>query len=208
MSQDDDASPPTSKRRTRTVKENTDDPTLSSFYPRLWRAVLDYAKSLFRLHQVTDNPFPDANEAVTSICRELLDEAMMHFKNQKRQIEDGKFRLFSANGTDISLRLLARVPRQHGESGASIDIYNMTLIYMSIQGLERHPHFSQRSAQNCCRYRGERVQSVPTAFCPEPGGADHGHQSYVGSFGIQVSILARGSRRQCRSLTSQLINSC
>ncbi|KAF9231292.1 hypothetical protein BU15DRAFT_68453 [Melanogaster broomeanus] len=77
-SQDDDAPLPAPKRRTRTVKENADDPTLSSFYPRLWRAVLDYAKGLFRLYQ-----------AVTGICRELLDEAMMHFKDQKRQIEDG-----------------------------------------------------------------------------------------------------------------------
>ncbi|KAF9237842.1 hypothetical protein BU15DRAFT_62863 [Melanogaster broomeanus] len=88
-SQDDDTPLPAPKRRTRTVKENTDDPTLSSFYPRLWRAVLDYAKGLFRLYQVTEDPFPDANQAVTGICRELLDEAMMHFKDQKRQIEDG-----------------------------------------------------------------------------------------------------------------------
>ncbi|KAF9233437.1 hypothetical protein BU15DRAFT_66617, partial [Melanogaster broomeanus] len=88
-SQDDDAPLPAPKRCTRTVKENADDPTLSSFYPRLWRAVLDYAKGLFHLYQVTEDPFPNANQAVTGICRELLDEAMMHFKDQKRQIEDG-----------------------------------------------------------------------------------------------------------------------
>ncbi|KIJ09246.1 hypothetical protein PAXINDRAFT_17663 [Paxillus involutus ATCC 200175] len=89
MSQDDDALPPPSKRRTRTVKVNINDPTLLNFYPRLWRGALDYVKGLFRLYQVTDNPFPDANEAVTGICWELLDEAMMHFRNQKRQIEEG-----------------------------------------------------------------------------------------------------------------------
>ncbi|KIJ12232.1 hypothetical protein PAXINDRAFT_157022 [Paxillus involutus ATCC 200175] len=91
LSQGDDAPAPAPKRRTRTVKQNIDDPMLSSFYPRLCQAVLDYvkAKGLFHLQQVTHDPFPNANQAKTGICRELLGEAMMHFRDQRCNLEDG-----------------------------------------------------------------------------------------------------------------------
>ncbi|KAG1734063.1 uncharacterized protein EDB91DRAFT_1084206 [Suillus paluster] len=65
------------------------DATNVRFYPPLWQKLLDRAKANFRLHLAISIPFPDKEESIghTGVCSEMIAEAIVQWKEQKRKLE-------------------------------------------------------------------------------------------------------------------------
>ncbi|KAG0695194.1 hypothetical protein DFH29DRAFT_1005677 [Suillus ampliporus] len=78
-------------RKCRIAKKKGDvaNPTTLSFFPHLWGKLLDYAKANFRLYLAISDPFPDKEDALSSVCSEAITEAIVHWQDQKRQVEKG-----------------------------------------------------------------------------------------------------------------------
>lgn len=75
-------------------------PTNMSFYPELWRKVLDLAKARMRLHVAVANAFPKIECAVDHECQEALNEVLALFEDNGWEVEAG---LPFAFVTDVSL---------------------------------------------------------------------------------------------------------
>lgn len=78
------------RKRTRTVKDNVDDPTLLNFYPHQWKSVLGEAKLAFRLHQILSDPYPSKNNSVNGICLDAITQALAFFADKGWRLEKGK----------------------------------------------------------------------------------------------------------------------
>ncbi|KAG2748757.1 hypothetical protein P692DRAFT_20734391, partial [Suillus brevipes Sb2] len=61
------------------------------FFPHLWGKLLDYAKANFRLYLAISDPFPDKEDALSGVCGEAITEAIVHWQDQKRQVEKGYY---------------------------------------------------------------------------------------------------------------------
>ncbi|KAF8130989.1 hypothetical protein EV363DRAFT_1165774 [Boletus edulis] len=61
-------------------------PTTISFYPELWRKLLDLVKARMQLHVAVEDTFPTLETAVSGKCREVLTEVITHFETNHQQI--------------------------------------------------------------------------------------------------------------------------
>jgi hypothetical protein len=77
------------KRRNAKKKGDVANPTTLGFFPHLWGKLLDYAKANFRLYLAISDPFPDKEDALSGVCGEAITEAIVHWQDQKRQVEKG-----------------------------------------------------------------------------------------------------------------------
>ncbi|KAG1762051.1 hypothetical protein EV702DRAFT_1206794 [Suillus placidus] len=77
------------KRRNAKKKGDVADPTTLSFFPHLWGKLLDYTKANFRLYLTISDPFPNKEDTLSSVCGETITEAIVHWQDQKRQVEKG-----------------------------------------------------------------------------------------------------------------------
>ncbi|KAG1857126.1 hypothetical protein F4604DRAFT_1931667 [Suillus subluteus] len=80
-------------RKCRNAKKKGDvaNPTTLSFFPHLWGKLLNYAKANFRLYLAISVPFPTKEDALSSVCSESITEAIVHWQDQKRQVEKGYY---------------------------------------------------------------------------------------------------------------------
>ncbi|KAI9460021.1 hypothetical protein HD554DRAFT_2176797 [Boletus coccyginus] len=63
--------------------------TTISFYPELWRKLLDLAKARMRLHVAVEDAFPKLEKARDRECKEVLTEVIAHFEANEWEVERG-----------------------------------------------------------------------------------------------------------------------
>jgi hypothetical protein len=70
-------------------KGDVANPTTLGFFPHLWGKLLNYAKANFRLYLAISVPFPTKEDALSSVCSELITEEIVHWQDQNCQVEKG-----------------------------------------------------------------------------------------------------------------------
>ncbi|KAG1765869.1 hypothetical protein EV702DRAFT_1204396 [Suillus placidus] len=80
-------------RKHRNAKKTGDvaNTTTLGFFPHLWGKLVNYAKANFRLHLTISDPFPTKEDALSGVCGEAITEAIVHWQDQKRQVEKGYY---------------------------------------------------------------------------------------------------------------------
>lgn len=66
-------------------------PTIITFYPKVWRTLLDRAKARMRLHTAIEDAFPRLEVAVDGRCSEVLHEVIAYYKTKKWELDKSMF---------------------------------------------------------------------------------------------------------------------
>ncbi|KAL4072931.1 hypothetical protein V8B97DRAFT_1916856 [Scleroderma yunnanense] len=69
-------------------------PTFLTFYPLLWRKLLDLVKAQMWLHIAVKNAFPQLEEVVDGICCEVLIKVITHFEDKGWKVEADNDQVF------------------------------------------------------------------------------------------------------------------
>ena len=88
-------------------------PTNMSFYPELWRKVLDLAKARMRLHVAVANAFPKIEHAVDHECQEALNEVLALFEGNGWEVEAGLSFAFVTDDSLTTIRHLSTLQGSH-----------------------------------------------------------------------------------------------